>query len=232
MVGTPAHMRPTRMQISPVQVEKQCPYCKTSFWITRSVADRHVYCARQCGTRSRAQKKAYIKAAEIVKLSEEAKELGTLILENRVPTREYSVLTPQFSSMIRGKIASVVHDHLLVAEKVLTGEVTWSTGQVSLFKALLAKVVPDVSATYHQHELNSRTTTEMTREELEALAASQAIGDTIDHQEQAEGRPLDLNDPSRVRESYVRPGPTVRLPRKPQGSHHGSPGEDHDPEDP
>lgn len=220
------------MQISPVQVEKQCPYCKTSFWITRSVADRHVYCARQCGTRSRAQKKAYIKAAEIVKLSEEAKELGTLILENRVPTREYSVLTPQFSSMIRGKIASVVHDHLLVAEKVLTGEVTWSTGQVSLFKALLAKVVPDVSATYHQHELNSRTTTEMTREELEALAASQAIGDTIDHQEQAEGRPLDLNDPSRVRESYVRPGPTVRLPRTPQGSHHGSPGEDYDPEDP
>ena len=225
-------MRPTRMQISPVQVEKQCPYCKTSFWITRSVADRHVYCARQCGMRSRAQKKAYIKAAEIVKLSEEAKELGTLILENRVPTREYSVLTPQFSSMIRGKIASVVHDHLLVAEKVLTGEVTWSTGQVSLFKALLAKVVPDVSATYHQHELNSRTTTEMTREELEALAASQAIGDTIDHQEQAEGRPLDLNDPSRVRESYVRPGPTVRLPRKPQGSDNGSPGEDHDPEDP
>lgn len=232
MVGTPAHMRPTRMQISPAQVEKQCPYCKTSYWITRSAEHRHIYCSRQCGTRARAQKKAFVKAAEIVKLSEEAKELGTLILENRVPTREYSVLTPQFSSMIRGKIASVVHDHLLIAEKVLTGEVTWSTGQVSLFKALLAKVVPDVSATYHQHELNSRTTTEMTREELEALAAAQATGAIIDHQEHAEGRPPVLDDPSGVRESYVRPGPTIHSARAPQRSADGSPGEDHDHEDP
>jgi hypothetical protein len=232
MVGTPAHMRPTRMQISPAQIEKQCPYCKTSYWITKSAAGRHIFCSRQCGKRSRAQKKAYVKAAEIVKLSEEAKELGTLILENRVPTREYSVLTPQFSSMIRGKIASVVHDHLLIAEKVLTGEVTWSTGQVSLFKALLAKVVPDVSATYHQHELNSRTTTEMSREELEALAASQAIGATIDHQEHPEGRPPVLDDPSGVRPSHVRLGPVIHTSPWKEASRPRPPGEDHDPEDP
>lgn len=229
----PAFYRsPTKVQVTPAQVEKTCEYCKNTYWIIRNVADRHVYCSKQCRTRAQNQKNAFAKAAAIVKLSDEAKELGTLILENRVPTREYSVLTPQYSAQLRGKIASMVHDHLLVANKVLTGEVSWSTGQVSLFKALLAKVVPDVSATYHQHELNSRQTTEMTREELEALAASQAHGATIEHHQSPEGRPSDLDDPSGVRYSHVRPGPSVRLPRKPKESPDGPSGEDHDPENP
>lgn len=226
------YRRPTKLQVAPAQVQKHCEYCKTEFWITRSYADDYVFCSKSCRLKAQQAKNAYAKAAEMVKLSDDAKAIGTLILDNRPITRQLSVLTPQYSSMLRGKIASMVHDHLLVAEKVLTGEIAWTNAQISLFKTLLAKVVPDVSATYHQHELNSRTTTEMTREELEALASSQATGAIIDHQEQAEGRPTDLNDPSGVRPGYVRPGPVIYPRREAPSRSDGPPGQDHDHEDP
>lgn len=226
------YKRPTKLQVSPAQVQKHCAYCKTEFWITRSMEEGYTFCSKSCRTKAQQAKNAYAKAAEMVKLSDDAKSIATLILDNRPITRQLSVLTPQYSSMLRGKIASMVHDHLLVAEKVLTGEIAWTNAQISLFKTLLAKVVPDVSATYHQHELNSRDTTSMTREELEALAASQATGATIDHQEPAEGRPSDLDDPSGVRPGYVRPGPVIYPRREAPGRSDGSPGPHHDLEDP
>lgn len=229
---TPYHMRPTMIQVSPAQVSKTCPGCKKEFWIVRNAADKHVHCSKKCRLAVANERKAFGKAAEIMRLSEEAKKLGTLILENRAPANAISVLTPQYSAQLRGKIASLVHDHLLVAEKVLTGELSWTNSQVSLFKALLAKVVPDVSATFHQHELNSRVTSEMTREELEALAAAQAQGATIDHHQSTEGRPSDLNDGAGVWTGHVRPGPEVYPRRQAQGGPHGSPGEDHDQQDP
>ena len=231
-MSRPYYKNPTKLQVSPAQVSKECPYCKTEFWITRSCADHFVFCSKPCRTKAQKQKEAYAKAAEMVQLSDDAKSIATLILDNRPLSRPVNVLTPQYTSMLRGKIASIVHDHLLVAEKVLTGEIAWTNAQISLFKTLMAKVVPDVSATYHQHELNSRTTTEMSREELEALAASQAHGETIEHHQSPEGRPAILDDASGAGQGYVRPGPTIHPRREAPGRPDGSPGQDHDHEDP
>lgn len=226
------YKNPTKLQVSPAQISKECQFCKNEFWITKSCAEGIVFCSGNCRNNAKKQRMAYKRAAEMVQLSDEARKIGTLILDNRPINKPMNVLTPQYSSMLRGKIASIVHDHLLVAEKVLTGEIVWSNAQISLFKTLMAKVVPDVSATFHQHELNSRSTESMSREELEALAASQATGVTIESHQPPEGSPQDLDDPSGVRGGHVRPGPTIHYTRQKAAYAYGSPGEDHDPEDP
>jgi hypothetical protein len=223
---------PTKFQVSPAQVSKTCQYCQNEFWITRSCAEGVMYCNGNCRENAKRSKMAFKRASEMSQLADDAKKISTLIIDNRPIRQPINVLTPQYTSMLRGKIASIVHDHLLVAEKVLTGEIVWSNAQISLFKTLMSKVVPDVSATYHQHEMNSRSTESMTRDELEALASQQAAGVTIEGNKSPEGSPEDLDDASGVRPGHVRPGPTIHYTRQKAAYAYGPPGEDHDPEDP
>lgn len=192
-------VRPTAFQITPSQVEKTCPACKNSFWIVQSMADRHVFCSSDCRKTHEVHVKTLQKAAEIEILADEAKSLGTLIVHSQVPKSNLSVLTPAYAAALRGKIANIISHQIDIAERVLTGEIKWSATQVQVFKALMNKVVPDISAKFHQHEVNNRDVTAMSRADLERMAIEEAEDTPItltetpnaDHQP-PEGRPQDL----------------------------------------
>lgn len=46
----------------------------------------------------------------------------------------------------------------------------WNPTQARVFSALLNKVVPDLNASYVQHEHTTKEVTDLSREELEAIA--------------------------------------------------------------
>lgn len=190
-------VRPTAYQITPSQIEKTCPQCEKTFWIVQSMADRHIYCSSDCNRAHRLQVKTVQKAAEIERLADEAKSLGSLIIHSKVPRSDLAVLTPGYAAALRGKVASIISDQIDVAEKVLLGEVHWSAAQVQVFKTLMNKVVPDISAKFHQHEINNRDVTSMSRAELERMAREEleetATEITNADQERPEGRPEDLD---------------------------------------
>ena len=80
-------------------------------------------------------------------------------------------LTPTQSAQIRGQIAEYMRSQIEIANLVVVGEVSWNATQARVFATLLAKVVPDLSATYHQHEINHKDIMELSRDELERIAA-------------------------------------------------------------
>jgi folate-dependent tRNA-U54 methylase TrmFO/GidA len=80
-------------------------------------------------------------------------------------------LSPRQISRIRGQIASHVRDLMPQAVEAARGERTWSNQQVTIFRALLAKVVPDLSQSHSTVDITTRQVTELTRDELEAIAS-------------------------------------------------------------
>jgi len=61
--------------------------------------------------------------------------------------------------------------HLTLADEVVKGHIEWTPTQARVFSSLLNKVIPDLSASYHQHEHSVKNITEMSREELERIAS-------------------------------------------------------------
>lgn len=90
-------------------------------------------------------------------------------------------LSPQQVRTSRARIQALVTRHLNTAEAVLDGKKHWTPSQVALFRALLNKAVPDISASISDGPGGPRrSVTGLMREELEALAfgdASPAEGD-------------------------------------------------------
>lgn len=80
-------------------------------------------------------------------------------------------MSPQQIAQVRSKIATLVRQQLPHAHEVVLGAREWSPTQANVFKTLLSKVVPDVSATYSQVDMNVKDTRELTREDLERIAA-------------------------------------------------------------
>jgi len=80
-------------------------------------------------------------------------------------------LTPGQSAQIRGEISRVVQKHIDLANQVVTGSVEWSPTQARVFSTLLNKVVPDLSASYVQHEHSTKSLVDMSRDELERIAS-------------------------------------------------------------
>ena len=84
---------------------------------------------------------------------------------------------------MRAKIANKVTKHLEIADKVIKGEVSWSPTQARVFATLINKVIPDLTASYNQHEHNHKNISELSRTELEAIAAGTneiAEGEVVD----------------------------------------------------
>jgi len=79
-------------------------------------------------------------------------------------------LTPAQSAKIRGQIANYVRDQITDAHQVVMGGKEWNPTQARVFSALLNKVVPDLNASYVQHEHTTKEVTDLSREELEAIA--------------------------------------------------------------
>ena len=81
-------------------------------------------------------------------------------------------LTPAQSAKIRYQISRYISEQLPLAHSVVTGATNWNPTQARVFSTLLNKVVPDLTASFVQHDIASRPLTELSRSELEAIAAS------------------------------------------------------------
>ena len=99
---------------------------------------------------------------------------------------EETRLTPQQSSQIRGQIANFVTDQINLAHAVVTGSIDWNPTQARVFGMLLNKVVPDLNASFHQHEHEVKQLTDLSRSELEAIAQGVASIDVESQEDEAE----------------------------------------------
>ena len=97
-------------------------------------------------------------------------------------------LTPSQAAALRKKIHDFVAVQLADANDVVMGNIQWTPTQARVFSTLLNKVVPDVSASFVQHEHTTKSLREMTREELEAIAMGDSEvkveGEVIEHDSQ------------------------------------------------
>ena len=137
-------------------VLKNCETCGREFYVKASKDDWVKNCSLECRRNAPAKRK---KEREL----EEMKKASTLASRHE--------LTPHQSSQIRGQIASFVKNQIDVANNVVMGGIDWSPTQARVFGILLNKVVPDLNASYVQHEHNNKDVIDMSREELERIAS-------------------------------------------------------------
>ena len=131
------------------RVEIVCKTCGEKFVTRKSHESRASYCSMRCR-----------------KTSTEVKKMKTA-----VANLEKHSLTPAQSAQIRGQIARFVGDQITVANEVVMNGKEWTPTQARVFGMLLNKVVPDLNASYVQHEHQTKNLTEMSRDELEAIAS-------------------------------------------------------------
>jgi len=96
-----------------------------------------------------------------------AKLMKTMKLIPLSETNEFPIPEDQVN-LLRAGITHIVNNHLMIVEKVLSGEVTWSPAQVSLFSKLLSKAVPD-AATTKIPSSSSKSVSDMSITELEEI---------------------------------------------------------------
>ena len=70
-------------------------------------------------------------------------------------------LTPQQVSVLRGKISEKLSKNLTMAQEVLNGTREWNPTQARVFTALLNKVVPDVSLSFAQVDVQTKDMSRM-----------------------------------------------------------------------
>ncbi len=114
--------------------------------------DRYTYCGMRCRKAAR-MNRDYDKAIAAMAKIQAYKKL----------------LTPEELNALRGTIVSSMDSHIQMAHEVLAGTRVWTPAQVGVFRALLNKVVPDLSASYVQKEVHNFNTETLSIAELEAL---------------------------------------------------------------
>tara|TARA_R110002153_G_scaffold31060_1_gene94800 strand:+ start:28 stop:891 length:864 start_codon:yes stop_codon:yes gene_type:complete len=97
-------------------------------------------------------------------ISKLMKKMGAIPLSE---TNEFPIAEDQVN-LLRSGITHIVNNHLMIVERVLSGEVVWSPAQVSLFSKLLSKAVPD-AATTKIPSTSNKSVSEMSITELEDL---------------------------------------------------------------
>lgn len=80
-------------------------------------------------------------------------------------------LSPTQTAHIRGQIAGLVREQVTHANEVVLGIREWNPTQARVFSTLLNKVVPDLSASHVQLEHSVKDVIDMSRDELERIAA-------------------------------------------------------------
>ena len=131
------------------RVEIVCKTCEKKFETRKSHENRASYCSMRCR-----------------KTSKEVRNMKSIVVK-----AEKHNLTPAQSSKIRGKIARFVESQIEVANDVVMNGKEWTPTQARVFGMLLNKVVPDLNASYVQHEAQQKDITKMTREQLEKIAS-------------------------------------------------------------
>lgn len=88
-------------------------------------------------------------------------------------------LTPLQVSQLRRRLYEHVDKQVDEAHGVVMGKKNWSPTQARVFSTMLNKVIPDLNASFVQHEHQITEAPEkMSRAQLEAIAAT--MGDIID----------------------------------------------------
>lgn len=136
-------------------VELECECCGKSFTTKAIHRDRRKFCSMECRKR----------APELKKM----KKMTALA--------EREKLTPAESARVRAQIAKYVGDQITDAHEVVMGIKNWNPTQARVFGMLLNKVVPDLNASFVQHEHTTKELTDLSREELEAIAQGVAVID-------------------------------------------------------
>jgi hypothetical protein len=132
---------------------KRCQTCEKEYTTKPSKLERSSFCSMKCRKT----------ASEVKKMKAVVANAGKM------------ELTPAQSAQIRGQIANYVKDQITIANEVVMNGKDWTPTQARVFGMLLNKVVPDLNASYVQHEHQVKNLTEMTREELEAIASGAKV---------------------------------------------------------
>ena len=118
-------------------------------------------------------------------------------MSKAIEKSDISRLSPAQSSKIRGQIAGFVRNQINIANEVVQGTIDWSPTQARVFATLLNKVVPDLSASYHQYEVSHKEVIDLSRDELERIAAGievQHVEESDAGKEQTTRRPKVINN--------------------------------------
>ena len=144
-------------------VTKTCEVCGKPFSVKPSHAHRIHKCSMACRKAANDVNYRMKRDATPLEKIDHARSMSAVTAKAR--------LTPMQSAQVRGQIAQYMRLQIDIANQVVLGQISWNPTQARVFSTLLAKVVPDLSATYHQHEINQKDITELSREELEQIAA-------------------------------------------------------------
>ncbi len=99
---------------------------------------------------------------------------------------EAAKLTPLQVAQLRRRLYEHVDEQVHEAHGVVMGRKSWSPTQARVFSAMLNKVIPDLTASFTQHEHQITEVPEkMSRAQLEAIAST--MGDIIDAEVVEEG---------------------------------------------
>ena len=137
----------------PTRTTKRCLTCNKEYTTKPCKLERSSFCSMECRRTYREVRKVKAVATKISKHE----------------------LTPAQSARIRGQIADFVREQIAVANSVVMDGKEWTPTQARVFGMLLNKVVPDLNASYVQHEHKVKNLTEMSREELEAIASGAKV---------------------------------------------------------
>ena len=149
-----------KIPISRGVVTIECQTCKKSFETRASHKGRRQFCSMECRKLSPSIKRA--------------KEMTELVKRGK--------LTPAESAKIRAQIAEYIEVQVRDAHNVVMGAAEWNPTQARVFGMLLNKVVPDLNASFVQHEHQSKQLADLSRDDLEAIAAGISTI-TIEHDE-------------------------------------------------
>lgn len=103
-------------------------------------------------------------------------------------------LTPQQVAVLRGKISEKLSKNLTMAQEVLNGTREWNPTQARVFTALLNKVIPDVSLSFAQVDVQSKDMNNLSRKELEEIASGiYEVAKDEEEDKQREGSPITVD---------------------------------------
>lgn len=199
--GTPAHSRdsPTRAPIvkkNEMSEEKKyadgtfnCRECGKSFTVKAREKTQGIYCSHTCKVKGMSAKR------------QEQRELKKIESLDGVVTKMAKgeiTFSPAKAAALRNDVSRLVTKHIRMADEVVQGTRTWSPTQARVFATLLNKVLPDLTAGFVQHEHTVKSAIELTREELERIAAGADDLTDVEYtdvdKEHAEGRPHHEHD--------------------------------------
>ncbi len=93
---------------------------------------------------------------------------------------ERAPLTMRDVAKLRGYIRDEVQTILPLAVRAVEGDIKWTPQQVSLFRTLMSKVVPDLSQSHTTVEHRHVDVNKLSRDELEAIASGIHEGEVVE----------------------------------------------------